>query len=405
MGIQGFTKLFPAEREVKLKDLRGKHIAIDAMAEIHRCSLGCSKTNVLTDAEGRPTIHISAILLGVIFKLQSYGIHQYWVFDNKFVRNGNIEPLKELELKKRNQKRKKAEKKIDDLKAAILSIKKDELFSSDDEDDTPQSKIDSAQSKIDSAQSKIDTCQRGIEKYEKQCFKLKSYHIEDVQFMLDCLSIPWVMAPYRMNNVHSDPYEAEQFAAMLTMEPKYGISQIDYVMSPDADAILFGSRRIIKRERQKGKAAKFVEYNLDNMLQANNITLDDLIKIGLILGTDFAKKTPGIGVKSIFKKIPKSKLKNKEFVDGVRATFPDIQNIEEMALFQVVKLTTCQNEVLKKIFKKQMTDEEIAAIKWNNVGRVPFADEDGRARLLDWLSIVKGFNRARIERLLGKVLA
>ncbi len=392
MGIQGFTKLFPAEREIKLRSLRGKHVAIDAMAEIHRCSLGCATTHTLTDANGRPTIHISSLLLGVIFKLQSYGIHQYWVFDRKFDDTCTIEPLKELELKKRSEARTKAKKKINDLKSELLHIEQNKLFSSDDEDDQ-------------STQIKMESHRRSIEKYEKRCFRVQSYHIQDVQFMLDCLNIPWVVAPFRLNGNHSDPYEAEQFAAMLTNETRYGIDHlIDYVMSPDADAIMFGSKRIIKRVRQKGKANKFVEYDLDNLLSDNGIDLDDLIKIGLILGTDFAEKTPGIGAKSIFKKIPKTKLKNKKYMDDLRRDFPGIRDIENAPLFRVTCLSDRQRKARDEIFKKEMTDAEIDSIVWHNADSVPFEDEGGRDRLLDWLSSVKGFNRARIERLLNKVL-
>ena len=392
MGIPGFTKLFPAKKEIKLKDLKGRHIAIDAMSEIYRGSLGARRTNTLTDSRGRSTMHINTLLLGVIFKLKSFGIHQYWIFDNKYIKGVHNNPLKELELKKRAKKRYSENNKVENLKKKLAELEKDELFSSSEDEAI-----------IESNREEILKCKKNIEKHKKRCFKIQEYHITDIQFILNCLNIPWVTAPYRINNAHADPYEAEQLAAMLTNDNIYGInSRIDYVLSPDADTLLFGSRKVIKRRKEKGKKNKLYVCDLEETLTENKISLKDLIKIGLILGTDFAPKTGGVGIKSIFKKLPKSKLKNKKFLETL--TKEELENIKELRIFETVRLNERQKKAFNEIFTKKMTKEEITSMKWHNLNKVPFRDISGRKKLLDWLELVKGFKRLRIKKLLMKCI-
>lgn len=407
MGISSFVKLFPSNKEIKLKDLKGKRIVIDAMSEIYRCSLGISKMNQLTDSDGNSTIHINGILLGVILKLKSFGIEQYWVFDNKFIKNKNQQdPLKSVALKQREKKRREEKQKLKKLREEVELLEKDELFSSsEDESDSvskkTQGKNKSYKKKL-SKHEKILKCKKDIERREKRCFKIQEYHIKDVQFMLDCFNITWCVAPYRLNNEYKDPYESEHVCAMLTQENKYGLDVLmDYVLSPDADTLLFGAKKTIKRQREKGKKNKFYEYDLGKILNENNLTQDDLIKIGLILGSDFAMKTKGIGIKSIFKKIPKTKLKNKEFLETLTEEQKD--NINDLKMYEIIKLSKEQQIAFDEIFTKTMTPEEIDSIEWKNLDEEPFNSAEGVQNLLDWLELVKGFNRKRIIKSISKL--
>ena len=65
MGIHDFTKCFKAARVVKLADYANSTCAVDAMGEIWRAALGAKSVAILTDANGKPTLHISVILANI----------------------------------------------------------------------------------------------------------------------------------------------------------------------------------------------------------------------------------------------------------------------------------------------------------------------------------------------------
>lgn len=157
------------------------------------------------------------------------------------------------------------------------------LFSSDSEDEAgPSTKKTKPPTK--------EEIQEKISKQEKIAFTMQDFYRTDLVFMLDMLEIPWVECPAG--------YEAEQVCAMATYDESIFGIKMDYVFTPDVDALLFGAKKLIKRDTRK---KKLFEYDLDNLLEQNEITQQDLIKIGLILGTDFADKTPKIGPKSVLK--------------------------------------------------------------------------------------------------------
>ncbi len=360
MGIQKFTTVFPPGRELKYSDLNGKTIAIDARAEIYRGALGMKKLSEnLTDYKGRPTTHINAMLLGVILKLKAAGAEQYWVFDydQKRVSGEAFHvQLKELEIVRRRAIKEKAKHKLTELRkkkkaleerTRVRSVERNgsssdsDLFSSTDDDEK--------------LAEEMKACVVEIEKNEKKAFQLDRFYTDDVIFMLNMLDIPWIMSPCG--------FEAEQICALATQSSKVIGTQIDYVLTPDADALPFGSRKVIKRDIRK---KKMFEYSLDNVLESNNITLDDLIKISLILGWEKVPKTPRIGPKTV------------------------------LAKFNNVVLTEVQQEAFA-FFKKQLTADDIASIKVNNLDAGPFSNFEKYQELLDWLQLEKCYNRARID--------
>ena len=227
MGIKGFSQVFAPLREVTYKDFAGKKIAIDARVEIYRAVTGISESMSLRDKDGNITNHINALLLGLILKLKSVNAEQYWVFD--YTQQDSDEAfhnqLKELELARRRQVREKAkaakEKQLEEKSklARILENNKDDLFSSDDEDET--------------VRQQLKSCEEKIDKYARAAFTLSNRYIEDVIFMLNTLDIPWISCPAG--------YEAEQICAMATKSRDIFGVLMDYVLTPDADALLFGA--------------------------------------------------------------------------------------------------------------------------------------------------------------------
>jgi 5'-3' exonuclease len=92
MGIKQFFKLFNGN-EIQLSDLSGSTIAIDAMTEIYRASLGVPNVNTLNAPDGKPTAHIN-IILHTVSKMKRLNIKQIFVFDSEIPPPEKIKELK-----------------------------------------------------------------------------------------------------------------------------------------------------------------------------------------------------------------------------------------------------------------------------------------------------------------------
>ena len=350
MGVKSFTQVFDNSGEVKLKDLKGKNIVIDASVEVYRASLAMKISETLTDAFGQPTAHINVILLGVILKLKEAGINQFWVFD-RFHEAGEEyhNPLKQLELQKRKEKKAAASKKVVELKDKIekLSIEKktqkteeDELFSESEGEEDRNDQIKKHKEKLDIQ--------------EKVAFTMKKSYFDDVIFMLDMLEIPWMESP--------SGFDAEQICAEATNKNIFNM-RMDYVLSSDADVLIFGAKNLIKRDVRK---KKFFKYVLADILEKYELEQNDLIKVALILGTDFAPKTPRVGPKTVLKK------------------------------YKDIELTKEQEAAFNQNFKRKLTASELKDIVVNNKDSVSFSDADKFEQMLSWLKLVKNYNRKSI---------
>jgi hypothetical protein len=358
MGIKDFTKVFENSGEFQYKNFKDKNVVIDASVEIYRSALGMKLSEALTDKSGNPTAHINVILLGVILKLKASDANQYWIFDHDSNASGikNHNPLKELELKKRKAKKEVAKSKITELNTKLQNLEVDDLFSdSDISDDEEDNKASS--SKDIKAQIKIQ-----IDKQEKAAFTMQSFYIEDIKFILTMLEIPWIECPAG--------FDAEQLAAISTNNKNIFGVKMDYVLTSDADALLFGSKVLIKRDIRKKKLFK---YELAKILEDNDLTMQDFIKIGLILGTDFAEKTPRIGPKTVLQK------------------------------YKNTTLSEAQTKALNENFNRKITTAEIESITLNNKDLIPFTNVNKYKELLDWLQLVKDYNRDRIIKQFEKI--
>ena len=117
--------------------------------------------------------------------------------------------------------------------------------------------------------------------------KRKRKLINDCKFILECFNMKFMVSPKDV--------EAEAVCAKLT-ENDY-----DLVWSCDTDALLYGAKNLVRELNMNGK--KCIQlYQLDKLLSDNDITINDLCKIGIILGSDHAPKTPRVGPKTVLKK-------------------------------------------------------------------------------------------------------
>lgn len=363
MGVKDFTKLFESSGEFKYPDFKNKNVAIDASVEIYRAALGMKKIETLTDAYGKPTGHINVILLNIL-KLKANNANQYWIFDYNSSKDEdkNHNPLKQLELQKRKVKRDTAKEKIKELQKDLksLEIKEDKKAkgkSKEDELFTDESDVEEVEKEESKPKLSKETCQASIDKQEKAAFTIKSFHFEDVKFMLDMLDIPYLDCPAG--------FDAEQIAAFATKTNIFD-KKMDFVFTPDADALVFGATKLIKRDIRKKKLFK---YDLNEILTENELSQDDFIKVCLMLGTDFAPKSPKIGPKTVLKK------------------YKDTELSEDQ-----LKAMNCN---FKRVLTAQELDEVRKSVQNTNGS---FTDPEKYTKLLDWLELVKNFNRERIEK-------
>jgi 5'-3' exonuclease len=352
MGIQNFTKLFPAQGEVKYKDLRGKWVAVDAMYQLHRMAHPFKTANgsnaVLTAPDGSMTNHING-LLALILNMHKNAINQVWVFDNP---GAGHDSLKDIEVERRKSCRSVAKQKLQDL------VEQPELFSDEE--------------KIDPT----NVITRG--KYERAAFSLDIYMINDLKYILDCFGVAWIEAP--------PGFEAEQLAAHMTNHEVHGIFA-DAVLTPDPDCLLFGARQMIKNDKQKlfkfdldsiyleisaeptqsvtKKTTKNVASVTPPRVINSSSSADNLIWIGIALGCDFAEKVPGIGPKTVIKKLSSIKWSDRQ-----------------LAAFKYFKTPICPVALATTVVHKK---------------EIPFSDNVRIVELFKWLTGTKGFNATRME--------
>jgi flap endonuclease-1 len=181
--------------------------------------------------------------LNVIFfnvlQWERLGIDQLWVFD------GKAPTIKSKELDKRKQARKKAEK--------------------------------------DKKKAKGEK----IQKLEKIAYQLEDYIYTDTKRLLTRMGISWIVAPE----------EGEAYCSYLTKKGDY-----DFVLSMDADCFMFGAKQII-RPTKEGKDKVFYLYNRNEIMSQLEINNDELLDVGICLGTDFSEKIRGVGPKTVIKKV------------------------------------------------------------------------------------------------------
>ena len=87
-------------------------------------------------------------------------------------------------------------------------------------------------------------------------------------------------------NVIEAPEEADSQLAQLIKN-----NLINYVASDDMDILLFGSDILLKKFTTSSKK-KIQEINLETLKSILNISQNDLIKLGVLLGSDYCDNTP-----------------------------------------------------------------------------------------------------------------
>jgi flap endonuclease-1 len=121
--------------------------------------------------------------------------------------------------------------------------------------------------------------------------------VEETKVLLDLLGVPWVDAAA----------EGEAQAAVMATR-----GQLDVVATQDWDALLYGSPVLVRHlmsdgTKQHGRTVHAQEIQLQTMLTSLSITREQLVDLGIMIGTDFHPGIKGIGPKTGLKLIREHK--------------------------------------------------------------------------------------------------
>ena len=233
--------------EIEFSDLNDRVIAIDAMNTLYQfLSIIRQRDGTpLKDSDGNVTSHLSGLFYRNINLLEK-NIRPVYVFD------GAMPDLKQKESSERRRKREEAEEEWKKLKE---------------------------EGKISEAYSKAT-----------QSSKLTGDMIEESKELLDAMGIPYVQASS----------EGEAQAAFMVGEEVYAVG------SQDWDCMLFGADRMVRnltsrktRKTSSGqrKEVKQERIELEQVLEELDLSREQLVMLGMVMGTDFNNGIHGIGPK------------------------------------------------------------------------------------------------------------
>jgi flap endonuclease-1 len=207
-------------------------------------------------------------------------------------------------------------------------------------------------------------------KFAQQTTSMKDGMVEDSKHLLDLFGIPYIQAPS----------EGEATAALLTTT-----GHADVAASQDFDSILFGARKLVRNFTNSGRRKlpnrntyieiepEIIDYKKN--LEALGITREQLIDVGILIGTDFNPDGfERIGPKTAIKMI-------KEY-----GKLEDVTQIQE-------QLEMIDYNAIRKIF----LEPEVARVDKIEFGEVRYDD------IINYLSNERSFSRDRVNSSLNRL--
>ena len=260
---------------VKLEDLGGSTLAIDAFNALYQflAIIRQPDGTPLKDSTGKITSHLSGLFYRTS-NLIEMGIKPVYVFDG-------IPPvLKRAEIERRKQ------------------IKVEAAFH-----------YEKAIAKGDLPKARM---------LAQATTSMKDYMKEDARRLLGLMGLPYVQAPS----------EGEAQAAHLTQK-----GEAEYCASQDYDSLLFGAPRLLRNVTISGRRklpskGVYVDVvpelvDLEKVLKECGITHEQLIDIGILIGTDFNPNgIKGLGPKTALKLIKQHGTLEKSLPHIKNAVFP-----------------------------------------------------------------------------------
>ncbi len=314
-------------KKTRLESFSGRIVAIDAYNAIYQflASIRGELGEPLRDRSGNVTSHLTGLFYRNV-NLVSLGIRPVYVLD------GKPPELKSLEIERRRK-----------IKKAALDKYERALRASDFE---------------------------GARKYARSTAVLRNYMREDTKRILSLLGIPWIEAPS----------EGEATAAHLTR-----IGLATDAASQDYDSILFGAKRLLRNLTLSGKRKLpnrnvFVkvepeEVELSKVLSSLALSREQLVDIGILMGTDFNPNGfAGVGPATALKYIRKY---------GRLEDIPEIKEHLRMIDYQRIR----------EIF----LNPTVASPKSLTWGRLQ------TDKVIDFLCGERDFSEERVRRALGRL--
>jgi flap endonuclease-1 len=317
------------KKRLSLDDLSGRILAIDAYNALYQflAVIRGEKGEPLMDRHGRITSHLSGLFYRTINLLEK-GIKLVYVFD------GEPPELKEAEIERRKMVKKEA---IIKYEEAIRLGRKEEA-----------------------------------RKYAQMTSQLKDAMVEDAKRLLNYMGIAWVQAPS----------EGEAQAAYMAEK-----GHVWAAVSQDHDSLLFGAPRLVRnltisgRRKLPGKD-QYIEVepelvDLNQVISNLGVTREQLVDIGILIGTDFNPDGfKGIGpVKAL--KLIKSHGK--------------LENISELK----EQLKSIDYQSIREIFLKPKVTDSFE-LRWKEM--------DTEA-IVDFLCHERDFSEARVRAALARIEA
>ena len=310
MGLN--LKDLVVREKTTLEAFSNKIIAIDAYNAIYQflASIRGPDGLQLSDAEGRVTSHLSGLLYRNVNFL-SLGIKPVYVFD------GKPPSLKTAEIERRKQIKKDA------------TVKYEKAISEGNMEDA--------------------------RKYAQQTTSMKDGMVKESKQLLTCFGIPYIDAPS----------EGEATAAHLT-----NTGQAFASASQDFDSVLCGAKRLVRNFTNSGRRkipnknmyVDIVPEMIETQKTLDNIglTREELIDVGILIGTDFNPNGfERIGPKTALKMIKKhsrledipqiqEQLQEIDFPQ-IRKIFlePDVANVDEI-IFEKIDYDAITNYLVKE---------------------------------------------------------
>lgn len=325
MGIS-LSKLVN-QNEISFSDLNGKVLAVDTMNMLYQflTTLRMSDGSILADEKGNITAHLVGILSRVT-GLMEKGIRLVFVFD------GKAPELKKKERERRNQVKQQAEEKYE------IAKERGNL--------------------------------KDMRKYSQMATKIDKKIIDDAKELLSILGLPVVQA------------KSEGEAQCAYMVKK---GDADYVVSQDFDAFLFGAPKVVRnltlsQSKKKGtyNSMSIKTVDINTLLKNLGINQEQLIILGLLIGTDFNRG----GIKGI------GPMKGLKLVKEFKNKYDD--------LFEYLKWEEFFDFSWKdvyEIFNNVPTCEDYQ-LEWNNV--------DSK-RLIKFLVDERNFSQERVSLTLERI--
>lgn len=329
MGLN-IREIIP-RKEIEISDLKGKVVCVDAFNTLYQflSTVRQPDGTPLMDSKKRITSHLSGLLYRNI-NLLSQGIKLVYVFDGK---------PPELKFKTAAKRR---------------------------------SNRDVAKERYEQAKQVEDV--GAMKRYGSQLLRLNNEMISESKELLKAIGIAVIQAPS----------EGEAEAAHLCKQ-----EGVFAAVSQDYDSLLFGAPKLVRNltlARRRKTYSGYVEVNpemieLRKVLDRLEISLNQLICLGILVGTDYNPKgIPGIGQKkalSLVQKFKQPVLIFKEVEDKIKE-LPKEEQFDWKEIFEL-------------FHKHNVKDEEI---------KFPKVDED---KIREILIKEHEFSEQRVEKQIEKL--